>query len=323
MTQKLKLLYIMKIFLEETDETHGITVPEIISRMSDLGADIDRRTVYDNIETLQLFGFDITAKRGKTYTYCLASRQFELAELKLLVDAVQSSKFITHQKTTKLIKKLERLTSIAHARHLDRQVYIHNRVKTMNDSIYSNIDTIHTAIAENKKISFIYYEYSVSKQLIPKRNGEKYIVSPYMLIWDDENYYLVAYHERYGSLAHFRVDKMGKLAVYDELRENIPENADPSEYAKNVFGMFPGEKTAVSIAFSKSLIGVFIDRFGKDITITKHEDDMLRARVHVAVSPVFFAWLSQFGKNAKILYPDDIAKKMQEHLMSCMSVYDI
>ena len=204
---KLKLLYLLEILWKDTDEEHTLTVPQLISRLEQRGISAERRSVYDDIQSLRDWGLDILERRTRTHGYYLASRTFELPELKLLVDAVQSSRFITVKKSQQLIKKIGSLTSRQEAGQLSRQVYVANRVKTGNEGIYYNVDEIHKAISQNRQISFQYAEYTLTKGVRHRRGGERYLVSPYILSWDDENYYLIAYHPRYEGLAHFRVDR--------------------------------------------------------------------------------------------------------------------
>lgn len=322
--QKLRLLYLMQLFLEKTDEEHPITVPQMIDALAARGLPAERRSLYDDIKTLRLFGMDIVTSRSRTVGYFLGSREFELAELKLLVDAVQASRFITLKKSRELIKKLERLTSAGQASQLSRQVYVAGRVKAMNESIYYNIDELHRAISLKRQISFQYYEYTLDKELRPKRGGERYTVSPYLLSWDDENYYLVAYHERYGGLSHFRVDKMAHICVEEKPVRPLERELDAADYAKRTFGMVVGDEQQVTVEFDRALIGVILDRFGKETPISATPDgNMFTAQLCVAVSPAFFAWLFQFGAKARILSPEPVARAMHEHLAQTLARYAI
>ena len=232
--QKLKLLYLMKTFQEKTDEQHALSVPELIAELGRYDISAERKSIYDDLEALKLFGLDIESARGRTTGYYLASKNFELPELKLLVDSVQSSKFITLKKSMALIKKIESLCSVWEGQSLQRQVYVANRIKTMNESIYYNVDKIHTGIADNRKISFMYFEYAVTKEKVYRRGGGRYVVSPYALTWDDENYYMIAYDSDAGLIKHYRVDKMTDIAVTDEKRDGSEhfQNLDIAVYSK-------------------------------------------------------------------------------------------
>ena len=201
--QKLKMLYLSKIFMEETDENHGLTLPEITERLNSYDVNADRKTLYQDFEELRTFGLDIIAdQEGKYHYYKLASREFELAELKLLVDCIQSAKFISERKSSELIRKLEHLVSNYQARHLHRQVYISGRVKTMNESVYYSIDVLHTALNTDRKIRFQYFQWNVKKEMELRKNGAWYEVSPWSLSWDDECYYLIAYDAEDAKIKH-------------------------------------------------------------------------------------------------------------------------
>ena len=318
---KMRILRLYEIFKKETDEQHTLTVPNIIEKLHSMGIEADRRSIYDDIEVLQLFGADIIRKKSKTYDYYMGQREFELPELKLLVDAVQASKFITKKKSEQLISKIEELTSSGEAKQLDRQVYIVNRVKTMNESIYYNIDELHRAISSGKQISFKYSEYTIDKKMEFRRNGEAYIVSPYMLAWENENYYLVGYYEHYGKITHFRVDKMSQIKILDT-DTNAMSEIDAAEYARKTFGMFPGEDSFVMIRFHKSLIGVVIDRFGKDVSIFDCNGEYFTVRIHVSVSDVFLSWVFQFGNRAQIISPQSVVDRMKDLTQSVLDMYE-
>lgn len=320
--QKLKLLYLMKILLEKTDEEHTLTVPEMISELAKLGISAERRSIYDDIEYLKLFGIDICTKKSKTTDYFVASRDFELPELKLLVDSVQSSKFITRKKSLELISKIEKLTSEANAKKLQRQVFVTNRVKTLNERIYYNVDKIHDAIAENKQITFKYFYRDVDKKQVYRKNGELYKESPVALTWDDENYYLITYKAKYDNYVHYRVDKMEDIELTDESRVLSDKPFDLSQYAKTMFQMFGGEETEVSVMFENELVGVVYDRFGNDVPIIKVDENHFICHVKVAVSPHFLSWIISFGNRAKIVSPDSVAEQLYNLLYETMKVYE-
>jgi predicted DNA-binding transcriptional regulator YafY len=321
--QKLKLLYLMKILQEKTDETHALSVPELIAELGRYDIKAERKSIYDDLEALRFFGLDIETSRSKTVGYFLANRTFELPELKLLVDSVQSSKFITHKKSTDLIRKIESLCSAYEGQSLQRQVYVANRIKTMNESIYYNVDNIHTGIGDNKKISFKYFEYAITKEKVLKRNGERYLVSPYALTWDDENYYMVGYDSDAEMIKHYRVDKMMDIAVTEEKRDGQQhfQNLDIAVYSKKLFSMFSGEEETVRIEFVNRLIGDVIDRFGKDVIVVKSGDAHFVISVSVAVSQQFLAWVASFGPEAKILSPESVVDMMKKQTQSVWEMY--
>ena len=317
--QKLKLLYLMKIFLSHSDESHMLTVNEIISKLSEYDIKAERKTVYDDIETLRQFGIDIVMEKAKAYGYYVAGRDFELPELKLLADAVQSSKFITEKKSRELIKKLEGLVSVYDAGTLKRQVYIQNRVKNMNESIYYSVDTMHEAIAEGRKISFKYFDYSIAKERVYRRDGAVYVVDPIALTWNDENYYLIAHsHDREG-LSHYRVDRMNNVSILDEKRDKDVKGINLAEYSKKIFGMFGGEETNVLLRVSNQLASAVIDRFGGDVMMIADGEDHFTVSIRVIPSPIFYGWLFQFGELCTVLSPQKVVDELKLRAESLIS----
>lgn len=320
--QKLKLFYLMKILLEKTDEEHTITVPEMIAELGKLGISAERKSVYDDLEYLKLFGLDVCSRKTRTHDYFIGSREFELPELKLLVDSVQASKFITHKKSMELISKIEKLTSEANAKKLHRQVFVTNRVKTVNETIYYNVDKIHDAIAANKQITFKYYDLDVNRKKVYRKNGDRYTESPVALTWDDENYYLITYKAKYDDYAHYRVDKMESIEITENDRVLDDKPFDLSAYSKTTFAMFGGEETEVSIKFENELAGVIFDRFGTDVRIVKADEEHFICTVKVAVSPHFLSWIVSFGKRAKILSPDYVVEEMYDLIREAYENYE-
>ena len=320
--QKLKLMYLAKILMEKTDEEHTLTVPEMIAELSKLGISAERKSIYDDLEYLQLFGLDICSYKTKTTNYYIASRDFELPELKLLVDSVQASKFITSKKSLELISKIEKLTSNENAKKLQRQVFITNRVKTLNEQIYYNVDKIHEAIAANKQITFKYFNLDVNKKKVYRKDGGLYTESPVALTWDDENYYLITYKEKYDSYTHYRVDKMESIELTDDDRVLCDKPFDLSTYSKTMFQIFNGEEADVSIEFSNDLVGVVFDRFGTDIMIARKDEDHFIIHAKVAVSPQFLTWVMSFGKKAKILSPEHVIEEMYSLAREITEIYE-
>lgn len=315
--QKLKMLYLQKILMEKTDETHCITMPDIISALDAYGIKAERKSIYSDIENLKTYGLDIIGEqKGKTYYYHVGNRQFELAELKLLVDSVQSAKFITAKKSTTLIKKIEGLASQYEASQLHRQVYVTERIKAENEKIYYNVDILHSAIAQNHKIMFQYFNWNVEKKQILKRDGALYKVSPWALSWDDENYYMIAFDSEEDKIKHFRVDKMLDIKETEERRDGKKrfENFDIAVYAKKMFGMFDGGEETVKIYCRNNLAGVMIDRFGKDVIMMKSDDEHFTVNVHVAVSRHFLFWVLALGEDAKIIGPENVVNMVNEEI---------
>ncbi len=322
--QKEKLLYLQKIMLEKTDENHALTITEIRDLLAGYDIHTERKALYDDLRILENYGVDICRTRGRDTRYFVGSRDFEIPELKLLVDAIQSSKFITHSKSLKLISKLERLVSENDGKQLQREVYVTNRVKTLNEQIYYNVDEIHSAISENKKITFRYMKWAVDfggRQKIvrvERHPGKEYLVSPFALCWDDENYYLIAYDGAEDKLKHFRVDKMEKIKIESEKRDGMSrfEKFNLAHYAKSVFSMFGGEECDVKLSVDNDLIGVIVDRFGSDIYIVRESDTSFIVNIRVVLSPQFYAWLFGLGLKARLLSPkkavDGFKAKIQE-----------
>lgn len=322
--QKLKLLYLLKILLRETDPEHPLSMTEILDRLESLGLRAERKSIYDDFAALERFGYPVERRRGENNTvgYYLESRKFELPELKLLVDAVQSSNFITRQKSRTLIEKLSGLASRWEAQTLQRQVHISDRVKTMNESIYYNVDQIHTAILENTRITFHYFDWTPKKEKCLRKGGALYCVSPWALTWSEGNYYLVAFDGEYGDIKHFRVDKMLHITASDKAREGQGKfrQFDMARYSQKVFGMFGGREETVTLECDNDLAGVIIDRFGRDVTIFPGKDTFM-VSVSVMVSNNFFSWVLQFGSRMRITAPRDVVHEMRTLLQETSEAY--
>ena len=324
--QKLRTLYLMEILLERTDDTHMLNASELCTILDqEYGIRTHRRTIYTEMEILEKFGLDIQQKKGKNPGYYIGARDFELPELKLLVDAIQSSKFITERKSNTLIKKLEKLVSKYDAMKLQRQVYVSGRIKTMNESIYYTVDAIHNAIAQNKKIRFQYFQWNVKKEPQLRHGGAWYHISPWGLSWDDENYYLVGFDSEAGLIKHFRADKMLRIALSNETREGREhfKKLDMADYARKSFGMFGGEEETVKLQVSNGLAGVIIDRFGKDVMMIPVDEDHFNVSVDVHVSRQFLGWVFSLGESVRILGPEAVVDQMKAETQRLIGQYDI
>lgn len=322
--QKLKLLYLMKILLEKTDDEHSLTLTDILSELSKYDISAERKSIYSDFESLRLYGLDIISEtRNRTVSYHIGSREFELAELKLLVDLVQSSKFITEKKSRQLIKKLEGLASKYEAAELQRQVFVQGRIKTMNESIYYNVDKISQAIGKNLQIKFQYYQWNMDKEMELRHEGAFYFVSPWELIWDDENYYLVAYDSKAEKMKHFRVDKMLKISLIEEKRQGkeIFEKVDMASYSKKRFGMYDGKVQSVKIECENRFAGIMIDRFGKEVSLRKTDQDHFVVNVDVAISKQFLGWVIALGDGVKIIEPESVVCEMKKEIQRLMEQY--
>ena len=311
--QKLKLIYLLRFLEEKSDEEHPVRMQDMLEELKRCGVSAERKTIYSDLEALRECGYDIQQAGG---SYWLADRRFELAELKLLVDSVQASRFITRKKSGELISKLEALTSVGEARQLQRQVYVLNRVKTMNESIYYNVDGIHTAIAHGNQIRFRYFDYDVHKEKVYRRGGGDYQVSPFALTWAEENYYLVAYSGEVKQLRHYRVDRMSDLRETEEPVEggDTFRPDDIARYTTRVFGMFRGEERELRLRFHRHLAGAVLDRFGRELILVPDGKEHFTCTVTVAVSPQFYGWLCGFGGEGAIVSPPDAAEDFRNYL---------
>lgn len=312
--QKLKLLYIEKMLTEESDENHPLSTKKLIDSLAAQGISCERKSLYDDIECLRIFGHDIGKTDGKYGGYALLSRKFELPELKLLVDAVHSSKFITQKKSEELIAKLASLVSRHDAVQLKREIYTFERTKTDNEKVYLNVDAIHSAIRDDVQISFLYFEWQRDKKKHYRRDRKRYTVSPFSLLWDDENYYLIAYDHNSGQRRHYRVDKMEDIRLEKKKREGDEVMADfnADDYSRSVFGMFGGETKSVTLLCDNAMAGVIFDRFGLQTPVRYIDDGHFEVTVKVTVSPQFYAWIFGLGGAVCITAPEDVRRKMTE-----------
>ena len=322
--QKLKILHVMDYLLRESDEAHPVTAAQIVKEMNRRGFSAERRSILEDLEALRQYGLDIARVGVNRYAaYYVASRDFELPELKLLVDSVQSSRFITRKKTAALIGKIEKLASRHEAQLLQRQVYVAGRVKTMNESIYYNVDAIHSGISNNRKIRFHYFEITVQKERRFRKGGAYYLVSPFVLLWDNDNYYLVAYDADAGFIKHYRVDRMTDIETTEEERNGFAayHALDMGSYSSRVFGMFSGKSLRVRMRFAEHLAGAVLDRLGQDLVLVPDVDGQFTVSAEVVPSPQFFAWLAGFGPEAHLLGPEHIVKQMREYIDSIAALY--
>ena len=321
--QKQKLIRLLEMLIKETDKSHGLSMQEILPRLEQLGISAERKSIYDDILTLGELGFDVITLPERPPKYTLLTRPFELAELKLLVDAVESSKFITRERSREIIEKLRSFAGKYHSHELSRQVYVEDRIKTDNDFSFENIDLIHKAINTNKRISFAYFDYTREKKRVLRHDGKRYEVSPMALLWSDENYYLVAYDGDAGASKNFRVDKMTEIEISEKVRaeKTTQERFNPAEYSRKIFGMYGGREELVTLECREHLAGVIIDRFGTDYTFFP-TDFGFRVSLRVMVSPTFFAWVLGFGRDMKIISPEAVKRELCERLEDIREHYE-
>ena len=323
--QKLKILYLYKILAEQTDEANPLTMPQIITELGRFGINAERKSLYDDIELLINAGVDIVCEKRKSFGYYMASRNFQLAELKLLVDCVQASKFVTAKKSAQLIGKLEKLASKSQGAELRRQVYISDRVKAGNEKIYYTVDMLHDCINNGKKVQFKYYQYNTKKVQKLRNDGEFYTVSPYGMVYSDDNYYLLAHYPKYEGITHFRVDKLTDVVVTEDSVENIEEVAGKgfklTEYVKKVFNMFHGTAETVRMTCDESVLNVVIDKFGEDVFLRKEAEGKYAVTVNAVVSPTFYSWIFMLGDKVEIISPDNVVDGYKEMLEENRKIY--
>lgn len=311
----------MKIFLEKTDVDNALSTKDLINELAKYGISVERKTIYSDIELLRLYGLDIECHQSKTFKYYISSRVFELPELKLLIDAVQSSRFITKKKSLKLIEKIFSLTSIYQAKQLNRHVHIANRPKTINENIYYSVDTIHEAINIGKKISFKYFDYNTDKKKVYRKNGGRYTQTPIALCWNDDSYYLITYNKKYDESVHYRVDRISHVEISSEDADSVDSKRfNTAEHGKKVFGMFGGKAIKACLSFDNQLVNVVLDHFGKDTIIFK-DNDRFQISVEIIDSPVFLAWMFQFGKRAEIIEPNELKESMKKLIEENAMIY--
>ncbi len=318
--QKRKLLRLWQILCERTDEDHPMTTPELIRLLEEEEITAERKSIYDDMEVLRSCGLDVQCRKGKNPGWFVGQREFELAELKLLVDAVQASRFFTRRKSAQLIGKLEKLAGVHQAKQLQRQVYVDRRIKTMNESIYYNVDKLHTALAAGKCVTFRYFEYNVKKEKVFRRGGRRYTVLAYALIWDNENYYLAGYDQAAGQVRHYRVDKMAELAVVCLRAEGAPRPGefDVAAYAGKHFGMFSGREERVRLGCANRMVGVILDRFGQEVMLIPDGEERFTVTVDAVVSPQFYGWLFSLSDGVVPLGPARVVEEYRAMLSAAL-----
>ena len=319
--QKLKLLVLRQLLLSRTDEEHPVTVAQMIDELERWDIKAERKSLYDDMEQLAAFGLDVQCRKGRAGGWFIGERDFELAELKLLVDAVQSSKFITRKKSDSLIRKLEALAGSHQAKMLQRQVYVSGRVKTMNESIYYNVDKLHAAVAGRKEITFRYFDYNSRKEKVFRHGGRRYRVSPCGLVWDNENYYLVGWSGENGQVRHYRVDKMSDIALTDRPLADEAAGVDMAGYAQKHFGMFSGTDASVTLRCREEMAGVVLDRFGQEAMLIPGFDEYFTVTVNVVVSPQFWGWLFGLGSGVELIGPAWAVEEYTKRLDEVRSLY--
>ena len=310
-TDKYRALYVLKYLMDNTDEEHTASINEIVAYLQELGMDPHRRTVIEDIKVLMELGYNIVSYRSIQNRYFIADRSFELPELKMIIDAIQAANFIPVEKTDKLIHKVASIASKGQAAELKRNLYV-NKQKEENNQILFVVDQINYAINQNKQVTFQYYEYDKNGKLALKYDGYTYKLSPYALVWNVDNYYVIGYNEKYGKAIKYRVDKINKLNIDDKERIPLPEDFDLSEYVESMFLMYGEHKKDVTLRCNYSVIGKVIDRFGNDIVINPVSEDEFEITETVAVGSTFFSWLFNYAGKIKIVAPEEVKADFME-----------
>lgn len=312
---KNRILYIFKYLLECTDENHPVTINKIIIYLDSIDIKAGRKTIAADIEQLQKCGYDIVCNKSRQNQYFIGSRDLELPELKMLVDAVQAAKFITPKKSKALIKKLTAMASPYQSDELNRQLYIDGRIKTTNENVYYIVDLLYTAINEKKQVAFKYYEYTPEKKRAFKHNGQVYIFSPYDLVWSNDSYYVFGYSKSHDKIVKFRIDRMYKPSITANAAVAKPEDYNISDFCKHVFMMYDAETCTVELLCENSLMKAIIDRFGDQVKTKVMDCGHFKTTVEVSCSPTFFAWIFTYAGKIRILSPRSVVESYREHLM--------
>ena len=322
--QKLKLLHLMRLFHEETDPDHGLTMPQIIERLAEHGIAAERKAIYRDIEALRSFGFDIGTLPRRPVEYALVTRTFSQAELLLLADAVQGSRFLTQAKSDALVRSLKTLGSRHQARSLAKRTHVEGRVRTQNESVFSHVDCIHEALREHRKVSFKYFKYGPGKKRVLQHEGRPYVETPVHLVYSDGFYYLIAYNDRHASLVTYRVDRMSSLMISDEpaTRNEVIASFDVTEHERRAFGMYQGDPVPLTLLVRDDAMSGVIDRFGRGVVATPADGGWTRVAATAMVSPVLFGWLAQFGDAVVVEKPSSLARAYAAHLRAILAAHD-
>ena len=318
--QKTKLIRLYQYLFRYSDEDHPVTVAQIIEELARYDISAERKSIYDDLETLRRMGLDIQSRKGKSAGWFVGSRDFELPELKLLMDAVQSSRFISQKKSDSLLRKLENLASIHQARQLQRQVYVSGRIKSMNESIYYNVDKLHAALAARKAVSFQYFDYDIARQKAFRRDGKRYTVSPYGLIWNSEFYYLVAFDHGHQEMRHYRVDKMHDIVVLSVDRQGTGLYPDfqLAAYGQKHFGMYTGQEVTITLRGRRDMAGVVWDRFGQEVILVPDGETHFTVTLPVVMSPQFFGWLFGLDGGLVLIRPQEAVDAYRQRLAAAL-----
>ena len=322
--KKQKILLLARIIVTETDPDHGITMPEIISRLAQQGISAERKSIYRDFDALRAFGLDIRVVRTNPARYYLATRKFSLSEILLMVDAIQSSRFLTSEQSESLVDRLKTLVSPYEARHIEGSIHVEGRVRSESESSFGAIDVIRTALANDRRISFQYLEYDLTRKRRFRKNGKRYVETPVRLVYANNLYYLITYNSKHETFVTYRVDRMANVMVSDVVAEHNERIAtyDVEAFEQRSFGMFAGEETTATLLVEKSALDAVIDRFGIDAFCVPVDESHARFSVRVVTSPVFFGWLAQFGTNVIVEAPSSLVEGFRAYLAETIAAYD-
>lgn len=322
--QKLKLLYLMRMLQEETDSEQGLTMADILERLEAQGITAERKSIYRDIEALREFGVDVRTYQRAPVEYAVEQRDFALPELTLLVDAVQSSRFLTQRKSDALVAGVKRLASKRQRKLLDKRVHVEGRIKMQNESVFYSVDRIQEALAKRRKLSFTYFKYDAAKKKVPQHGGGRYVETPVQLVYSDGYYYLVAYNEKHDGFPHYRVDRMDDIEVLDEpaCRNERIATFDTEELEASAFGMYNGAAVSATFLVTDEAMGAMIDRFGKDVESVPAGEGTAHVYAQVMESPSFFGWLAQFGDRVLIEKPATLVGAYRAYLAAIVASYD-
>lgn len=318
--QKLKILYILDYLQKNATDISPVTAGELISMLQTHGISAERKSIYSDVAALKDFGVDILSRPGRKGGWYIGMRNFEIPEIRLLINAVQSSRFLTEKKSRELIEKLCTLCNEEDARAMRRDIWVSGHVKSMNESIYYSVDAIQEAISRNRQITFRYFNWGIDGKRIYREKD--YIASPYGLCQEGENCYLLALSPRHG-ITSYRVDRMTDITLLKEPRVPCPELTGKAltDYCAKRFQMFAGDSVAVKLRFHKDLTNVVMDRFGNNTMLIPDGEDHFVFTVNVAESPMFLSWVIGFGDKAEILYPERIRQACKELCRQVMCIY--
>lgn len=325
-SQKLKLLHLMDILRTDTDPDHGLTMPQLIEKLGERGVSAERKSLYKDISALQDFGMDIRMLQRQPVEYALAERDFELSQLMLLIDAVQSSRFLSDGASRALVKSITQMASTSERAALNKQVHVHGRPRRQNQSEFIAVDKLHDAMASRRKVSFRYFKYDAHKNRVARRGGATHVVTPVNLTYSDGNYYLVAFSADDNQIRNYRIDRMEQIAKLEEPAERNDAIAgyDPDEVGSCVFGMYDGKRVRAQLKVGADLMNVVIDRFGKDVQ-SRAVDGGAAAEVSVVVreSPVFYGWLATLGADAEVMAPASLREGYLAWLSGILGAHDV